>query len=212
MPHIVILTPKGADVTTGKEALEAAGFEVEVVDAEAANLIHIASGMLEDEEGSKEEDSKEKDESPEDAEAELSSDESSEDELLPTPEEPDDSQLPAAADLSKKDKKPDEKKDSKKQANESYLGTVNIDDELVPAYIGKSNTLWAGGLKRNSDMLNKITFKLNESIVSVWKDAAATKLQLTVNGKPVQAKLMEAKGKTKLVVNAQTAKLLKLRK
>lgn len=193
MPHIVILTPKGADVTTGKEALEAAGFEVEVVDAEAANLIHIASGMLENDELPKEDE-----ESTEDVAA----------------EEPNDTELPAAADLAKPEKKSKESvtADENKQANESFLGNVTIDDEPVPAYLGKSNTLWAGGLTKNSDMLNKVTFRLNESVVSIWKDTKTPMLNLTVNGKPVSAKLMEAKGKTKLVVNAKTAKLLKLRK
>ena len=187
MPHVVILTPKGADVAAGKEALEKAGFDVEVVDAEAANLIHIASGMLENEE-------KGKTESPEESEESVV-------------EEP-----PAAAE---KDEMPEDAEvpsEDKKQANENFIGTVNIEDEPVPAYLGQSNVLWAGGLNKNKEMSNKISFALNESTVSIWKDAASTKLLLTVNGTPVQAKLMEAKGKTKLVVCEKTAKKLKMKK
>ena len=190
MPHIVILTPKGADVSAGKSALEKAGFEVEVVDAEAANLIHIASGMLENEQESSAGDD------------EVASTEDSVENELPEPAE-------SAPDEKEKSKDKDSKEE-KKQANESFLGMVNIDDESVPAYLGKSNILWASGVKKNNEMQNKVSFALNESIVSVWKDSETMKLKLTVNGKSVQAKLMEAKGKTKLVVDAKTSKQLKI--
>lgn len=195
MPHVVILTPKGADVAAGKEALEKAGFDVEVVDAEAANLIHIASGMLEGEQ--------------EAAKNETAEEPAGEEDAMPA-----DLELPAEepSEDTSDSKKKKGSEDKKKQANENFIGMVNIEDEAVPAYLGQSNVLWAGNLKRNSEMANKISFALNESIVSIWKDAASTKLKLTVNGTPVQAKLMEAKGKTKLVVCEKTAKKLKMKK
>jgi hypothetical protein len=50
MAQIVILAPTGEDVSAGEQALKDAGHEVEVVEATAANLLHMAIGMVEDEE------------------------------------------------------------------------------------------------------------------------------------------------------------------
>ncbi len=47
MAQIVILAPKGEDVETGKAALEGAGHEVEVIEADPVHLLHLALGMLE---------------------------------------------------------------------------------------------------------------------------------------------------------------------
>lgn len=47
MAQIVILAPKGEDVEAGKTALEGAGHEVEVIEADAVHLLHLALGMLE---------------------------------------------------------------------------------------------------------------------------------------------------------------------
>lgn len=49
MAQIVIFAPKGEDVSAGEEALKGAGHEVEVVEATPANLMHMAIGMVEDE-------------------------------------------------------------------------------------------------------------------------------------------------------------------
>jgi hypothetical protein len=48
MAQIVIFAPLGEDVSAGQTALEEAGHEVEVVEATAVNLLHMAAGMLED--------------------------------------------------------------------------------------------------------------------------------------------------------------------
>lgn len=48
MAQVVIFAPPGEDVSTGEEALKAAGHEVEIVEATAANLLHMAIGMMEE--------------------------------------------------------------------------------------------------------------------------------------------------------------------
>jgi hypothetical protein len=48
MAQIVIFAPEGEDVSAGEQALKDAGHDVEVVSATAANLLHLAVGMLED--------------------------------------------------------------------------------------------------------------------------------------------------------------------
>jgi len=49
MAQVVIFAPPGEDVSTGETALKEAGHEVEVVEATAENLLHMAIGMLGDE-------------------------------------------------------------------------------------------------------------------------------------------------------------------
>lgn len=46
MAQIVIFAPEGEDVSAGEQALKDAGHEVEVVQATAENLLHMAIGML----------------------------------------------------------------------------------------------------------------------------------------------------------------------
>jgi len=48
MAQIVIFAPEGEDVSAGEQALKDAGHDVEIVGATAANLLHLAVGMLED--------------------------------------------------------------------------------------------------------------------------------------------------------------------
>jgi hypothetical protein len=48
MAQIVIFAPAGEDVSAGEAALKEAGHEVEVVEATAANLLHMAIGMVDD--------------------------------------------------------------------------------------------------------------------------------------------------------------------
>lgn len=68
MAQIVIFAPKGEDVSAGESALKDAGHDVEVVEATAENLLHMAIGMLggataKDDESSQKED-EESDEEP----------------------------------------------------------------------------------------------------------------------------------------------------
>lgn len=55
MAQIVIFAPEGEDVSAGESALKDAGHDVEVVEANAENLLHMAIGMLENKSSSAEE-------------------------------------------------------------------------------------------------------------------------------------------------------------
>ena len=57
MAQIVIFAPSGEDVSAGEQALKDAGHDVEVVEATAENLLHMAIGMIggEDEKPAEEE-------------------------------------------------------------------------------------------------------------------------------------------------------------
>ena len=46
MAQVVIFAPEGEDVSAGEQALKDAGHEVEVVEATAENLLHMAIGMI----------------------------------------------------------------------------------------------------------------------------------------------------------------------
>ena len=46
MAQVVIFAPPGEDVSAGESALKDAGHEVEIVEATAANLLHMAIGMI----------------------------------------------------------------------------------------------------------------------------------------------------------------------
>ncbi len=46
MAQVVIFAPAGEDVSAGEQALKDAGHEVEVVEANAENLLHMAIGMI----------------------------------------------------------------------------------------------------------------------------------------------------------------------
>lgn len=50
MAQVVIFAPPGEDVSSGEQALKDAGHEVEVVEATAENLLHMAIGMISDNE------------------------------------------------------------------------------------------------------------------------------------------------------------------
>ena len=47
MAQIVIFAPPGEDVSAGEKALKDAGHDVEIVEATPANLLHMAIGMVE---------------------------------------------------------------------------------------------------------------------------------------------------------------------
>lgn len=50
MVQVVIFAPPGEDVSAGALALKSAGHQVEVVEATAANLLHMAIGMIDSDE------------------------------------------------------------------------------------------------------------------------------------------------------------------
>lgn len=75
MAQIVIFAPKGVDASAGESALKEAGHEVEVVEATAETLLHMAIGMLEEGGDSEEATEDPLEEPAEEAPAEESSDE-----------------------------------------------------------------------------------------------------------------------------------------
>lgn len=61
MAQIVIFAPEGEDVSAGEQALKDAGHDVEVVEATAENLLHMAIGMIGDSEPKPKDEPKEED-------------------------------------------------------------------------------------------------------------------------------------------------------
>ncbi len=141
MAQVVIFAPAGEDVSAGQTALEDAGHSVEVVEATAANLLHMAIGMVE---GG---DSEESDEEPI---------------TEPAEEEPADPLEDEAAEEPPK--------------NES-IGQVYVDDERIAAYVDSSRSfplLRVVGLEGDA----KLTYRINESVFSYWKDAGGAQIDL----------------------------------
>ena len=118
MAQVVIFAPTGEDVSAGENALREAGHDVEVVEATAENLLHMAIGML---------DGKKSDEPPADAPA-------PED----TPEEPEPEEDPLAD-------APSDAEDPKKMES---LGNCMVDGEVVRAVRGRITRLFAMDLQR----------------------------------------------------------------
>lgn len=108
MAQVVIFAPPGEDVSAGEAALKEAGHEVEVVEATATNLLHMAIGMI----GGDEEETP-----PEEPAAE-------EPVTEPTEEDP----LAAEEPIEEPAEEP---------TTES-IGTVTVDGEALPAYLDKS--------------------------------------------------------------------------
>jgi hypothetical protein len=54
MAQVVIFAPEGEDVSAGEQALKDAGHDVEVIEATAENLLHMAVGMIEHKSADKE--------------------------------------------------------------------------------------------------------------------------------------------------------------
>ena len=176
MAQVVIFAPPGEDVSAGESALSALGHEVEVVEATAVNLLHMAIGMMEGEEAPAEEPPAEEEPITE-----------------PVEEEP-----PAEA--------------SEEPTAESVDGhVVSVDGERVAAYIDRTRTF---PLLRVVDLEGdaKLSYKLNESTFSFWRDSGATPFIKVEGcaGKMVKAKVGRAKKKPHVVLDEATAKLLGL--
>jgi hypothetical protein len=88
---------------------------------------------------------------------------------------------------------------------------VSIDGERVPAYIDRTRSF---PLLRVVDLSGdaKISYKLNESEFSFWRDAGATPFIKVegCSGKMVKTKVARAKKKSHVVLDEATAKLLGL--
>ncbi len=68
MAQVVIFVPGGVDVDAGVKALEKAGHDVEVIEADPVALLHMAIGMLEGDSGSSQGASEKEDEEKKEAE------------------------------------------------------------------------------------------------------------------------------------------------
>jgi hypothetical protein len=172
MAQVVIFAPPGEDVSAGESALKDAGHKVEVVEATAANLLHMAIGMIDG-----------GDEAEPEAEAEPATEPVEEDPLADeVPEEP-----------------------AEEPTTES-IGDVVVDGETVTAYLDRSLPF---PLIRVLDLTGdaKLTYKINESSFSFWKDAGA---RADIGGFATKVAVGRARTKPYVILDEVTAKRLKL--
>jgi len=169
MAQVVIFAPAGEDVSVGQTALEGAGHSVEVVEATAANLLHMAIGMVEG--GPSEE--------AEEAPITEPVEEPSEDPLA--------DEVPA-------------------EPTTESVGDVYVDGEQLPAYVDSSISF---PLLRVLDLTGdaKLTYKINESQFSFWKDAGA---RVDLDGISMKVAIGRAASKSHIVLDEATAKHLGL--
>ena len=184
MAQVVIFAPKDEDVSAGEKALKDAGHEVEVVEATAANLLHMAIGMVD---GGSDEESNEE---PVDAPVEEPVEEPPVDEA-PPPEEAPPEEAPTT------------------EAVTSHV--VSVDGERVDTYIDSSLKF---PLLRVLDLAgdSKLSYSINESKFSFWRDTG-TNAFIKVEGKigaNCKVKVGRTKNKTHLVLDEATAKHLGL--
>lgn len=184
MAQVVIFAPAGEDVSAGKEALEGAGHDVEIVEATAENLLHMAIGMLEGTGGTGgEKPKKEKEEStPAEEEAEGG-------EETPAEETP-----------------PEEE-----EVTEEGL---SVNDETIPVVVSatsKFSLLQAVTAVSDNDP-GRVQFSLNESRFTAWKTNNMVSVVVAAGGKTVNvaAQVVEAKS-PKLVLCKADAKRLGLK-
>lgn len=118
MAQVVIFAPEGEDVSVGEQALKDAGHDVEVVEATAENLLHMAIGMIEHHKEKKDEEEKE-------APAEEE----------PTAEEP--SEEPPAEEPAEED-----------PLKQESLGKCLIDDDNIEVVRGKVTRLFVSEMQR----------------------------------------------------------------
>lgn len=198
MAQIVIFAPKGEDVSTGEQALKDAGHQVEVVEATASNLLHMAVGMIEADT-----------DADTDAAADVDTD---------TDTEVDDSATDAESNQgsAKSPKKPEEKDAKSDKAvvdpepkNES-LGIVEVDGEPIQAYL----TDQGRPLLRTTatfEGMGRVTYSINDVIVSSTDRAPS----MTISSKSgtVHQSVTVAKtgGAPHLLIDLATAKRLKLK-
>lgn len=135
MAQVVIFSPSGEDVSAGEQALKDAGHDVEVVEATAENLLHMAIGMIG---GKDDEEKKDDDEDKEDAEA------------APAPEED-----PLAEPAEETPDEPEE--DPKKMES---LGVFHVDGEDIEAFLGETTRLFVSSLTHSD---KGFSFSINES-------------------------------------------------
>lgn len=170
MAQVVIFAPAGEDVSAGQTALEGAGHSVEVVEATAANLLHMAIGMVEG----------------------GPSEEAAEAPITEPVEEPSEDPLAAEA--------PPE------EPTTESVGEVYVDGEQLPAYV---NTALSFPLLRVLDLTGdaKLTYKINESAFSFWKDSGA---RVDLDGISMKVAIGRAAKRPHIVLDEATAKHLGL--
>lgn len=169
MAQIVIFAPAGEDVSAGQTALEGAGHTVEVVEATAANLLHMAVGMVEDDGAS---------DAASSAPVTEPTEELPDDPLATEPEEP----------------------------TTEAVGEVYVDGEQLPAYVDPSISF---PLIRVLDLSGdaKLTFRINESSFSFWKDAGA---RMEIDGTMMKVAIGRALIKPHVILDKATARHLGL--
>lgn len=176
MAQVVIFAPPGEDVSVGEQALKDAGHEVEVVEATAANLLHMAIGMVEDGEEPKDEPAEEP----------------------PAEEEPAE-ELP-----------PEEEEVADEPTTES-IGKVEVDGETVNAYLDRKATF---PLLYALDTVTgpKVTYSINESTFSYWKESGLPEVQLITESGMVttQMRIHRAATSPFIVLDKATARALGL--
>lgn len=185
MAQVVIFAPVGEDVSAGEEALKAAGHEVEVVEATAPNLLHMAIGMIDG-----------------------GTDATTASEPITEPTEE-----PAPADTAPADDPLADAPPEEPPKTEAVSLAVSIDGECLPAYIdptAKFPLLRAASFSLNEH--SKIEYSINESVFSIWKDTG-TLMELKVEGfasKQIRAQVLPSASSAFLVLDEATAKLFGL--
>lgn len=190
MAQIVIFAPPGEDVSAGEEALKSAGHDVEVVEATAVNLLHMAVGMMDD---TAEEPAEEP--APE-----------------PEAEEPEVEAAPA------EDAEPAVEEPSGDEATKEgifYHGNILVDEEEVAAYVSdraKTNRVYGNDYVSEGQ---KVTYSLNESVFGFWNNDSKQALVTldTQDGNhtvSVGATIGRSAGKPFAILNKTTAQRLGL--
>lgn len=171
MAQIVIFAPAGEDVSAGEAALKEAGHEVEVVEATAANLLHMAIGMV--------------------------------DEAAPVEDqpvtEPTEEESPAEA--------PPEAPPAEEPPTSESIGEVEVDGEAVMAYLDTTRSF---PLLRVVDLTgdNKLSYKLNESAFTFWREPNTVGASVQVVGKSskvVDVEVAPSAGRAFIILDPVTA-------
>jgi hypothetical protein len=186
MAQVVIFAPVGEDVEAGKKALEDAGHDVEVVEATAINLLHMAVGMMDEE-------------PTEETPIEEPSEETPIEEPTGEPvEEPVVAEPPADA--------------AQEPTTEAVSNlTVSVDGERIDTFIDTSRSF---PLLRVVDLSGdaKVSYKLNESEFSFWRECGNTPTIQVEGQSTVTCKVQmgHAKNRPQLILDEATAKALQL--
>lgn len=146
MAQIVIFAPEGEDVSSGEQALKDAGHDVEVVEATAENLLHMAIGMVE---GKPAEEPEEEPAAEEDPLAEPAPDEESVDE----PEETDPKKMESMSSCTVGDEKVGTKKGKKTRL-----------------YVSKMTKEGVGSVVKRTFALNESTISTWENSIEFYSE------------------------------------------